>query len=191
MDHRIKPNPYPLPVIIGVGVLLNFVLGLIFIELQLPLYLDAIGTVTFTLLGGCRVGALIGLFSTLAGSLLNPHLAFFFFTQFTIAVVVGIAAQNGGFKNIPRVVLTGIILGFIAALVSAPAVALAFGGTSPFVIATGECLRRAFFSAEAWTEPLDKTCQCLAAVALVRSLPKAQRARLSTPANFLAANNLE
>jgi energy-coupling factor transport system substrate-specific component len=188
MNDQTKPCPLVVPILLGI--VLNFVVGLVFLELQAPIYLDAIGTVTFTLLCGWRVGAAIGVLSVLIGGLLSPHLPYFFFTQFTIAVVVGISAKHGGFKNAFRAMLTGLALGFIAALVSAPAVALAFGAPGAFWSAIGDFLRKVFFTSEVWTEPLDKALQCLAALAIVRALPQALRARLSKPANLLEANNL-
>lgn len=187
MDDQAKP--YPIAVRILLGMALNLALGLVFIELQAPIYLDALGTVAFTLLGGWRIGAVVGVFSVLVAGPLVPHLPYFFFTQFTIALVVGISAKHGGFQNAFCAMLTGLALGFIAALVSAPAVALAFGAPAAFWSATGDFLRKVFLTAEVWTEPLDKSLQCLAALAMVRTLPKTLRARLSSSSSPLKTND--
>jgi energy-coupling factor transport system substrate-specific component len=115
-----------------------------------------------------------------------------------IAVVTGVSAHHGGFKTIPRILLTGIVLGFICAFVSAPAVSFAFPGPilpgqSSFAAHLRDTLgylHHAFASWHFWVEPADKSLQCLLAFALIRALPKIHRHWISSPAGYLDKNGL-
>jgi len=138
------------------------------LDLKAPVYQDAIGTITVTLLCGWRTGAAVGVLSTIVGGISNFHLFYFVFTQVSIAAFTGFAARRGGFRSFPRVILTGLALGFIAAAVSAPGAALAFGKPAAFFGNTAANLRKVLFTDEIWREPLDKIVQCLVAFALVR-----------------------
>jgi len=181
---------------IPLGVVLNLGPGWAAKALHAPLFLDSIGTIMFTILCGWRVGAVIGVFSFVLGGLLDPTMFYFILTEVAIVVVAGVAATLGSFRNMPCIILTGVALGFIAALVSAPAVALAFdeassAGLPPFtafLAETGGYLQKAFMSSEVWIEPMDKILQCAAAVVIIKALPKALLNRLNSPASFLKAN---
>ncbi len=166
MDHPPKP-PHPVVAIL-LGVVVNFVLGRIMLDLKAPVYQDAIGTITVTLLCGWRTGAAVGVISTMVGGAGNFHLFYFVFTQISIAAFTGFAARRGGFQSFTRVILTGLAMGFVAAAVSAPAAALAFGHPTDFIGNTAANLRNVLFTDEIWREPLDKIVQCLVAFALFR-----------------------
>jgi energy-coupling factor transport system substrate-specific component len=202
-DHRAM-NPFPEKpathalAIIPMGIALNLAIGLAVTALKLPIFLDAIGTVLFTLLCGWRIGATVGVLSFVIGGLLNPLMPYFVFTQFMIALVAGFSAGRGGFKATWRTIITGVAIGYIAALVSAPVIAIVFGGVTnsgeslvtAFLVKTGRTLWQAVVTTKIWTEPLDKVLQCLAAFAIARSLPKTLLARLETPRSHLRANGL-
>lgn len=177
------------------GMAVNLAFGLAAIQWNLPIYLDAIGTIGVTLLCGWQTGAMVGVFSSFEGGLVNPHLPYFAFTHIALAAAAGCSARHGGFRNVPYIVLTGLALGVVAAVVSAPAVALAFGddangasGLACFLSATREHLRLSFASAEFWVEPVDKILQCLIAAGVVEALPKSILSQLDSPAAYLQAN---
>jgi energy-coupling factor transport system substrate-specific component len=193
IDNRVR-----LLAIVPMGVAINLAIGLTVSTLKLPIFLDSIGTVLFTILCGWQIGATVGVLSFLVGGLVNPLLPYFVFTQFTIAGVAGIAASKGWFKGTLRVILTGIVIGYAAALVSCPVIAVVFGGITnsgeslitAFLIKTGHSLWQAVATTKAWTEPLDKTLQCLAAIGIAKSLPKTLLSRLETPKSYMRKNGL-
>jgi|ERR1017187_2364574 energy-coupling factor transport system substrate-specific component len=192
-DSRVR-----LLAIIPMGIAINLAIGLTVSALKLPIFLDSIGTVLFTIICGWRVGATVGVLSFLVGGIANPLLPYFVFTQFTIAWVAGLSASRGGFKSVPRVILTGIIIGYAAALVSAPVIAAVFGGVTnsgeslvtAFLIKTGDNIWQAVVTTKVWTEPLDKTLQCLAAFFIAKSLPKTLLGRLETSKSLIRQNGL-
>ncbi|MGA2052616.1 MAG: hypothetical protein ABSH19_04820 [Opitutales bacterium] len=183
---------------VPLGIALDWGLGQAVIAMKLPFFLGSVGTIAITLLCGWRFGAVVGVISSLLSVLFNATIPYFVCTDVVIALVVGISASHAGFRTVPRVILTGIILGFICALVSAPAVSFAFPGPvlqgqSEFAAHlrdTVAYLHHAFASRHFWEEPADKILQCLLAFALIRVLPKLHRHWISSPSGYLDKNGL-
>lgn len=184
-------------VAVPLGVAMNLAIGLVVTTLKLPIFLHAIGTIVCTLLMGWRIGATVGVLSFLVGGLFNPVLPYFVLTQFTIACVAGGCATYGGFKNLGRTILTGIAIGYAAAIVSAPVIAIVFGGittsgeslVTAFFVKTGQNLWSAVATTKVWTEPLDKVLQSLAAYSIVKGLPKVVLSRFEGR-GYLGKNGL-
>ena len=172
--------------LVPLGILLNLGIGTLVHILKLPLFVDATGTILVTLLIGWRWGALTGVLSFLIGGLLtNPVMPWFSGTQAAIAVVAGLAAAKGGFKTLPRTIVTGVAIGIVAAIVSAPVIIWLFGGITgsgsgfltSFLLASGKRIVEAVVLTGISCEPIDKTLQCLLIFWLIRSLPVRLRQR--------------
>jgi energy-coupling factor transport system substrate-specific component len=164
------------PVAIG----LNLAIGTLAHALRLPLYLDAIGTIIATLLLGWRAGILTGVGSfLLAGLITNPVLPWFSGTQAAIAIYVYLLTKAGWFKGYIRVLLSGLGLGVVAGIVSAPVIVYLFGGITGsgpsvivgFLLSTGHTLLKSVFMSGLACEPMNKTLQCLIAYWIVKGLP--------------------
>jgi energy-coupling factor transport system substrate-specific component len=164
---------------VAIGIILNLAIGLLLTALKVPIFLDMIGTIVFTLIGGWRLGAIIGVASLLVGGIFNPVLPYFILSPLGIVAVTTISASRGGFRLDWRVIVTGIIMGVVAAILSAPVVAGAFGGHTPSgesrltntLVGPGKTLWTAVVTTKLWTEPIDKTIQCFLAVGLIKSMP--------------------
>lgn len=174
--------------LIAVGIAFNLSLGTVVHALKLPIYLDAVGTVLVTLLVGWRAGVITGVVSFLVGgALTNPVLPWFAGTQAVIAVYTHWIGRWGGFRTLPRTVLSGIGLGIVAAIVSAPVIVALFGGITgsgpslvvAYLLASGKSVLKSVFLSGLAAEPLDKTLQCLLAAWLIRGLPRSLLARFS------------
>ena len=134
--------------LIPIGIVINLGIGTIVQLLKLPIYLDAIGTILMTLLLGFRAGATVGVLSFLIGGVLvSPVLPYFCGTQLAIAAYVSLLARIGGYKTILRTIFSGIGLGVVAGIISAPVIVLVFGGVdgssgaslvTSFLIASGK-----------------------------------------------------
>lgn len=177
------------------GVLVNLAPGLPAIHWNLPIYLDAIGTITLTLLCGWELGATVGVISSFVGGFTNPHMPYFAFTHVTIAAVTGGCARQGGFRSVCRTALSGIVIALAAAVVSAPAVAIAFNDDARgqltfahFYQATLEQWRSAFASRHFWVEPVDKMLSGTFAAAVIALLPKTFLNEIETPKSYLKIN---
>jgi energy-coupling factor transport system substrate-specific component len=167
--------------VIPLGIAMNIALGTIIHTLKLPIFLDAVGTITVTLLLGMRSGIAVGVLSFLIGGLLtDPVLPWFCGTQVVIAVYTHIVARYAGFKSIFRTILSGIGLGVVAAIASAPVIVMLFGGITgsgsslvvAFLLKSGQGIIKSVLLSGLASEPLDKTLQCLLSMWILRGLPK-------------------
>jgi len=165
---------------IPVGIAVNLTIGTLAHAMKLPLYLDAIGTIVSALLLGWRAGVIVGVGSFLLGGVLtNPVLPWFSGTQAAIAIYVHVVAQHGGFKSYRRVIAAGLGLGIVAGVVSAPVIAVLFGGVTgsgasvivAFLLSSGHSLLKSVFLSGLACEPIDKLVQSLMAFWLIRGLP--------------------
>lgn len=175
---------------------LNVGLGALVFFFRLPIYADAIGTLTFALIAGgmgwrgCMLAALIGAISfILTGLLINPAAIWFIPTQIAIAVYGFYVARpllrpqgreaGVGPKRFALAIAIGIGLGVVAGIVSAPIIALVFGGITgsgaSFLVAillkSGEGLYRSVLASGIASEPIDKTLQLLIALAVAGATP--------------------
>lgn len=166
--------------LLPLGIALNLVLGTIIHTLKLPVYLDAVGTVLVTLLVGLRAGLIVGVASFLIGGvLINPVLPWFSGTQAAIAIYTHLVGRRGGFRTVARTVVSGLGLGVLAGIVSAPVIVYLFGGITgsgtslvvAFLLASGQSVLKSVVLSGLAAEPLDKTLQCLLAVWIIRRLP--------------------
>lgn len=168
-------------VLIPLGIGLNFGLATIVTLLKAPIYLDAIGTIIITILLGWRAGIITGILSfvlmTVTG--IGPYHIYFSGTQAAIALFIYFMAKRHFLSNIFRVVITGILLGIVAAIFSAPVIVFLFGGVegngpgliTAFLIKTGNTITESVILKGISIEPIDKTIQCLLSYFLIKGIP--------------------
>lgn len=168
--------------LIPLCIALNLVLGGLVHVLKLPIYLDATGTILVTLLAGWRAGVVVGVASFLLASLIiSPVYVYFIGTQAVIAVYVYLLASKlKGLRSVPYACLTGIGLGVVAGIVSAPVIVAVFGGVSgsgrdlitAILMNSGQQVLNAVILSGATSEPVDKLLQVLIAYSLIKGTPK-------------------
>ncbi|MDY0407645.1 ECF transporter S component [Virgibacillus soli] len=106
-----------IPVAIGINYLGKLFAGL----LKLPLWLDAIGTVLASMLAGPIIGAASGIINNLIyGFTVDPISTVYAITSGVIGLGVGIMAYKGWIQNIGKAIVIGLVVGFVAAIVSTP-----------------------------------------------------------------------
>jgi PAS domain S-box-containing protein len=118
-------------IIVAIG--LNIVLGhLVQFVFQWPLFLDSIGTILVGALLGPLAGAVTGIISNLIWYFIlgDQSILPFAITAGFIGWAAGYVVSLGGFKNLGRVILSGLIVGIGAAIISAPITAYIFGGVT-------------------------------------------------------------
>jgi energy-coupling factor transport system substrate-specific component len=177
---------------IGVNVALGTIVNLV----KAPIYLDAAGTIAFALLvywtgwRGFVWAAAVGALSfVISGLLFNPVLFWFVPTQIAIAAygyfvagpVIGdrLAEPRLRVGTYARIVVLGLGLGVVAGIVSAPIIAMVFGGITgagasvitAVLLKAGETLFTSVLASGLASEPLDKLIQLALAVAIVRITP--------------------
>lgn len=174
-DRMLALTFIPLAIAINVGI------GAFVKALNLPIYMDSIGTIIATILLGWKRGVIVGVLGFVITSILiNPFAIYFIGTQVIIALVIDFIATRGLFSNIWKVIVSGIGLGIITAIVSAPVIILVFQGatgngaalvTSLFVQMGNQIVNSVFLSGFS-IEPLDKVIQCLLAFFILQNVPK-------------------
>ncbi|MDD2798780.1 MAG: hypothetical protein PHV20_09335 [Bacteroidales bacterium] len=167
--------------LIPLSIAVNIGIGLIVKSLNLPIYLDSIGTIISTILFGWQIGLITGVLSFVFTTILslNPFAIFFSGTQAAIAILIYILAHKGWFKKTYSTIFSGIIVGAIAAIVSMPVIYYLFGGAT----GNGASIIVAYFINKGLSpvnsivisgfivEPIDKTIQILIAIYVVKNLP--------------------
>jgi len=192
--------------LIGIAALcigINVGLGVVVYLTKLPIYLDAVGTIACAILlgswgrRGCAYAAFVGAASfVITGVLLNPVVIWFIPTQIAIAIYTFYVARRtldrfagsevSSVRRVGVTILTGLGLGVVAGTVSAPIIAYVFGGITgagasviaAALLKAGQTLYQSVLASGLASEPIDKTIQLIAALALVRATPSRIRALL-------------
>lgn len=169
--------------LIPLCIAMNVALGGLVHFLKVPVYLDATGTILAALLIGWGGGVIVGVASfLLAALIISPVYAFFVGTQAVIAIYIYfVAAHFAGLRTMPRAIITGIGLGIVAGVVSAPIIVWVFGGVSgsgrdlitALLAGSGQQILKAVLLSGAASEPVDKTLQVLIVFSLLRNSPLA------------------
>ena len=178
---EIKQNKMLAVAFVPLAIALNVGIGAIVKALNLPLYIDSVGTILTTLLLGWVYGAVVGVLGfVLTSVLINPLAIYFCGTQVAIAMFIHLISKIGWMKNIFRAIISGIGLGIVAAVISAPVIIFVFQGATgngaalitSFFIKMGNQIVNSIFMAGFSIEPIDKTIQLLLAFFILKSIPK-------------------
>jgi energy-coupling factor transport system substrate-specific component len=165
--------------ILAISVGLNLGIGLVVTATKAPVYLDSIGTLLATALGGLWVGILCGLISSIVGSVFTATLWAYTGTMLVIAVYTWLLLPFGYLKKLPPTAILGLGLGVVCSIISAPVTTYLWTGVS----LSGTDSVTAFFMAKGWSvlasvilgnlssDPIDKLVISLVAFALLRWIP--------------------
>ena len=116
-----------IPAAVGINYLGKLFAGL----LKLPLWLDSIGTCLAAVLAGPIAGAICGAVNNIIyGLTMDPISTVYALTGAFIGVAVGVCAYKGNMKNIKGAIITGLIAGLVAVVISTPLNMIFWGGTT-------------------------------------------------------------
>lgn len=160
---------------------INMVAGQAVSMLKLPIFLDSIGTVLCAILAGPWMAVATGLLTNLLwGLLTGPIAAAFAPVAMMIGLSAGLLARVGWFNNLPKVVVSSVVITLALTLVAIPIRSYLFGGATgsgaDFVVAylhaMGSDLQESVAVTVLGTNLLDKLLTVLIAWGLVRRLPQ-------------------
>ncbi|QTL94192.1 ECF transporter S component [Aeromonas jandaei] len=160
---------------------INMVAGQAVSMLKLPIFLDSIGTVLCAILAGPWMAVATGLLTNLLwGLLTGPIAAAFAPVAMMIGLSTGLLARAGWFNNLPKVVVSSVVITLALTLVAIPIRSYLFGGATgsgaDFVVAylhaMGSDLQESVAVTVLGTNLLDKLLTVLIAWGLVRRLPQ-------------------
>lgn len=183
-------------VLIPVAIAINVVIGQIVSLLKLPVYLDSIGTVLVAILAGPWAGALTGTLSNVIwGITIDPNALPWFPVALLIGLTAGICANYGWFKTWWGVLISGVIIAFVAAIASAFINVALYGGITAsgssfltaYLLASGRGLIESVLATNFIFEPIDKIATCFLAWAVVKGLSSRYVARFPRADNVLTA----
>ncbi|EMT6381561.1 ECF transporter S component [Providencia rettgeri] len=163
------------------SIAINMVIGQLSSMLKLPIFLDSIGTLICALLAGPWVALLSGLLTNLLWGLLSgPIAAAFAPVAMMIGLSAGLLARAGGFRTLPRVVLSGVVITFALLIVAVPIRTYLFAGTTgsgadffvAYFHAVGDNLLESVAITVLGANIADKVASAIIAWLLVRQLPE-------------------
>jgi energy-coupling factor transport system substrate-specific component len=150
---------------VAVCVALNVGLGKVSNLIGLPLSMDTIGTILAAALMPWRLTLLVGVLSSaIASIVIHPAFLFYGGTQVVIAIAACALVRARGFRNPWLAAMSGLVIGVLSAIVSAPVTAVVFGGVSvpsltainAVLLASGTSLWQSVVTGALVVESLDK-----------------------------------
>jgi energy-coupling factor transport system substrate-specific component len=162
-------------------VALNVGLNKLAVVMQLPVYLDTVGTILSAALIPPPYAILVGVLSNIVGGVVtHPAIPFFIGTQIVISLMAIWAFRRGYFDKLFSALLVGLAIGIASAIVSAPIVVWVFGGiTAPGIsalnavlLAAGQNLWTAVLSGSILVSSVDKIITSGLTWLLLQRLPK-------------------
>lgn len=163
------------------SIAINMVVGQLSSMLKLPIFLDSIGTIICALLAGPWAALFSGLATNLLWGLLSaPIAAAFAPVAMMIGLSAGLLARAGGFRTLPRVILSGVVITFALMIVAVPIRTYLFAGTTgsgadffvAYFHAVGENLLESVAITVLGANIADKIISAIVAWLLVRRLPE-------------------
>lgn len=112
--------------LIAPAVVLNLLMYQIGSWLELPFFLDTVGTIVIGVVYGSQAGVATGMASSLIGSLFSPVSLIFAAVQALVGLAAGITAHLGVFRSALAAAFGGFIIGLPIAILSAPLNAMVF-----------------------------------------------------------------
>ena len=160
---------------------LNIGVGSTVATLKLPFFLDSIGTVIATMLGGVWAGIVTALLGTTIGSAFAPTLWAYSCTAIAIALYTALVRRTGYVRKIVPTVIFGLLLGVLTAVLSAPVTTYVWKGVTlsgadalvPFLVAAGNQMITSTLLSGLSNDPLDKLVTSLIVFALLSRVPPA------------------
>ncbi|MBS0923821.1 ECF transporter S component [Providencia sp. JGM181] len=163
------------------SIAINMVVGQLSSMLKLPIFLDSIGTIICALLAGPWAAIFSGLATNLLwGLLTGPIAAAFAPVAMMIGLSAGLLARAGGFRTLPRVILSGVLITIALMIVAVPIRTYLFAGTTgsgadffvAYFHAVGENLLESVAITVLGANIADKIISAIVAWLLVRRLPE-------------------
>jgi energy-coupling factor transport system substrate-specific component len=114
--------------IVPIAVAVNVVGNQLASILKLPLYLDTIGTVFISMLGGPWVGALAGALTNVIAGIPNPVNFAFIPVNIIVGLVIGFLARGNMFSTWWKWLISIVLMTLASIVSAAPIVVFMFGG---------------------------------------------------------------
>lgn len=162
-------------------VALNVGLGKVANILGLPFAMDTIGTIIGGTILPLPAVIIVGILSSVGAAIVtNPVFLFFAGTQVAIGIVAFFLARARLFERPVSAAFGGFVVGVLSAIVSAPVIAIVFGGVATPTItainavflAAGQGLWQSVLQGALIVESIDKVFAGIVAWLIIKRLPR-------------------
>ena len=120
MDHPESPVVQPRKIRIQaavllclVGLLVNLLFSRLALLVHLPLYLDSVGVILSSALGGYIPGMIVGYLTNIINGIADPTTAYYSTLSVIIAFLAAIFTRRGWFKKLPTIILAIVIFALV------------------------------------------------------------------------------
>lgn len=160
---------------------LNVGLNKIAAVLQLPVFMDTVGTILSGAMVPPAYSILVGIVSNVLGGVVtHPSIPLYIGTQVVISLMSIVGFRRGWFDTLLGAIGIGIAIGIVSAIVSAPVTVLVFGGvTEPgatalnvVFLAAGHDIWTSVLSGTLVVSSVDKVIAAVIVWALLRNMPE-------------------
>jgi energy-coupling factor transport system substrate-specific component len=168
--------------LIPIGIAINYAGGAIVRALQLPIFLDTLGTILAGIIAGPWVGAATGISTNLiTGITTNPRSLPFLIVNMAFGLAAGFMAQANWFERWRTVILAGFVMVALGVVLSVPIVIFFFGGVPDsagaslvwaYLMAIGAGLWKSVFATSILRELADKFISVFIAFGVYKAIPK-------------------
>ncbi len=178
-------------VLISAAVVINIVAGQVVRMLNIPLYLDSVGTVLVAVLAGPLAGGIAGCMTNLIwGLILTPVAAAFAPVAIVTGLCAGWLARAGMFKTWWQSLVSGVLISIPSTIVAVPIITFMFGGVTgggpdyavAYLAAVGSSIIKSVAFSNLGVNAVDKSLTALVAFVVISRLP----VRLTTTYGFFA-----
>ncbi|SHF39202.1 energy-coupling factor transport system substrate-specific component [Seinonella peptonophila] len=178
--------------LIPIAIAINILGGQIAAALKLPIYVDTIGTLLIAILAGPWVGALTGLLSNLINGIFDPVFIPYAMVSIAVGLVAGYLSRAKMFNSIGKMIISGIILGLTAAIISSPITAFMFGGVTGsgstlitgVFLAAGQSLLKSVITTSIITDLADKIISIAFCFFIIKSISIRYLSKFSLGTHF-------
>ena len=180
---------YYLVLLVCGGILMN-IFGSKFVgRFEIPLYLDSVGTMTVSILGGFLPGIFVGFFSSLLNSIFTDSVAISYsMINVLIAILTTVFYEKNWFKDLFKVMLSALIYGFVGGVLGAILTGIIYGfggetaslGFLKIIYESGKLSAfQAALLADYIIDVADKLISIVIALAICYAIPAKLRARIN------------
>lgn len=184
--------------LIPVAVAVNFAAGQLALVLQLPFYLDTIGTILAAMLCGPWVGGLAGLVTNLILGISDPIFFPYAIVNVAVGLVTGFCARRNGFGSWWKWVISIFVMALASVLTAVPITVLVFGGITDSgsslitatMLAAGVNLWLAVTITDLIFTVLDRIISVVLTWLLINVIPKRMLIRFPCGENYINSQDM-
>ena len=181
--------------LIPVAVAINFAGFGIVKLLQVPIFLDSIGTVFISLIAGPWVGVATAVITSLITGSFSPEYLAFMPVAIVMALGMGFLGKFRMKSLLIKTIICALCLVASTIIVSAPIIVLVYGGNTgnatagvtAFFLATGQNIWTAVFSTNLVTETTDKIITTVVAMLIIKSMSSRYLIKFKYGENYITS----